>query len=135
MNRDTKRELNVTWNGTGLANTSPPVVLGVHLDRTLSYKIHICKTKQKVNARNNIIRKLPNSKWGSRAPTLRSSVLALCYSAAEYSEWARSTHANKLNPALHDCCRNHNGQSETYQHRQPTSAGWHNFTGHQADCC
>ena len=32
---------------------------------------------------------------------------AFCYSAAEYAcpVWARSTHAHKLNPALHDCCR------------------------------
>ena len=39
----------------------------------------------KVNARNNIIRKLANSKWG-----------------CEYASpaWARSTHASKLNPAL-----------------------------------
>ena len=55
----------------------------------------------KVNARNNIIRKLANSKWGCNASTLRPSCLALCYSAV----WARSTHAHKLNPALHDCCR------------------------------
>ena len=61
----------------------------------------------KVNARNNIIRKLANSKWGCNASTLRPSCLALCYSAAEYAcpVWARSTHAHKLNPALHDCCR------------------------------
>ena len=58
----------------------------------------------KVNARNNII---ANSKWGCKAMTLRPSCLALCYSAAEYAcpVWARSTHAHKLNPALHDCCR------------------------------
>ena len=33
--------------------------------------------------------------------------IALCYSAAEYAcpVWTRSTHAYKLNPALHDCCR------------------------------
>ena len=39
--------------------------------------------------------------------TLRPSCLALCYTAAEYAcpVWARSTHARKLNPALHDCCR------------------------------
>ena len=98
------REVNVTWNSTRLDNTSTPVYLGVHLDKTLSYKIHICSTKQKVNARN-IIRKLANSKWGSRAPTLRSSGIALYYSAAEYTcaVWARSTHANMLNSALHDC--------------------------------
>ena len=107
MERDVKRELNVTWNGTRLTTTATPAYLGVNHDRTLSYKMNICNTKQEVNARNNIIYKLANSKWGSRALTLRSIGLALCCSTAEYAcaVWARSTHANNLNPALHDCCR------------------------------
>ena len=106
-NREAKGELNVVWNGTRLSNTTTPVYLGIHLDRTLCYKTHIEKTKMKVNTRNNIIRKLANSKWGCKASTLRPSCFALCYSAAEYAcpVWARSTHAHKLNPALHDCCR------------------------------
>ena len=106
-NREAKRELNIMWNGTRLSNTTTPVHLGIHLDRTLCYKTHIEKTKMKVNARNNIIRKLANSKWGCEASTLRPSCLALCYSAVEYAcpVWARSAHAPKLNPALHDCCR------------------------------
>ena len=106
-NREAKRDLNIVWNGTRLSNTTTPVYLGIHLDRTLCYKTHIEKTKMKVNARNNIIRKLANSKWGCKASTLKPSCLALCYSAAEYAcpVWARSTHAHKLNPALHDCCR------------------------------
>ena len=62
-----------------------------------------------VNARNNIIRKLANSniKWGCSVSTLRPSCLVLCFSAAEFAcpVWARSTHAHKLNPAIHDCCR------------------------------
>ena len=103
-----KHELNLVWNETWLINTATTVYLGIHLDRTLSYKVHIQKTKMKGNARNNIIRKLANSKWaGCRATTLRTSCLALCYSATEhaYPVWARSGHANKLNPALHECCR------------------------------
>ena len=97
-NREIKRELNVVWNGIRISNTTTPVYLGIHLDRT---------PKMKGNTRNNIIRKLANSKWGCKAATLRPSCLALCYSAAEYAcpVWARSTHAHKLNPALHDCCR------------------------------
>ena len=77
------------------------------LTELLCYKPHIDNTKMKVNASNNIIRKLANSKWGCNASTLRPSCLEFCYSAAEYacSVWARSTHAGKLNPALHDCCR------------------------------
>ena len=99
-NREAKRELNV--------NTTTPVYLGIHLDRTLCYKTHIEKTKMKMNARNNIIRKLANSKWGaSHRHSDSCSCLALCYSAAEYAcpVWARSTHTRKLNPAVHDCCR------------------------------
>ena len=65
-NREAKRELNVVWNGIRLSNTTTPVYLGIHLDRTLCYKTLIEKTKMKVNARNNIIRKLINSKWGAR---------------------------------------------------------------------
>ena len=63
-NREAKRDLNIVWNGTRLSNTTTPVYLGIHLGRTLCYKTHIEKTKMKVNARNNIIRKLANSKWG-----------------------------------------------------------------------
>ena len=106
-NRDANRELNVVWNETRLIDTATPVYIGIHLDRTLSCKVHIQKTKMRVNARNNIIRKLANSKWACRATTLRTSCLALCYSAAEYAcpVWPRSRHANKLNTALHECCR------------------------------
>ena len=106
-NREARQELTEVWNGTRLSNTTTPVYLGIHIDRTLCYKTHIKKTNMTVNSRNNIIRKLANSKWGCKASTLRSSCLALCYSATEYvcPVWARSTHAYKLNPALHDCCR------------------------------
>ena len=95
------------WNGTRLSNTTTPVYLGIYLDRTLCYKTHIEKTKMKLNARKNIIRKLANSKWGCNASTRIPSCLAICYSAAEYAcpVWARSTHAPKLNPAIHACCR------------------------------
>ncbi|KAI0212708.1 putative RNA-directed DNA polymerase from transposon BS [Lamellibrachia satsuma] len=51
-NRDAKRELNVVWNGTRLNNTSTPVYLGVHLDRTLSFKTHIQKTKMNISPRS-----------------------------------------------------------------------------------
>ena len=106
-NREAQRELRVVWNRTILSNTTPPVYLGAHVDRTMCYKTQIEKTNIKVNARNNIIRKLANMKRGCKASTLRPSCLALCYSAAEYAcpVWARSTHSHKLNPALHDCCR------------------------------
>ena len=84
-NRDCGKQLNISWNGVNLTHCNLPVYLGVTLDRTLSYKAHIEKTKKKVGTRNNIIRKLRNSKWGATPTTLRSSALALCYAAAERS--------------------------------------------------
>ncbi|KAJ4948927.1 hypothetical protein JOQ06_020448 [Pogonophryne albipinna] len=75
--------------------------------RCLSFKTHTEKTKCKVSARNNIIRKLTGTTWGANPQTLKSTALALCYSAAEYAcpVWERAAHAKKLDPALNASCR------------------------------
>ena len=64
-------------------------------------------TKMKVTTRNNLPRKLSNSIWGANAGTIRTTALALCYSGANYAApvWARSYHAQKLNPELNSACR------------------------------
>ena len=110
-NREVKRSLNIAWNGVDLENTAYPKYLGVTLDRTLNYKQHILNTKMKVTTRNNLLKKLANSKWGTNARTIRTTALALCYSTAEYAApvWARSCHANKLNPVLNQACRSITG--------------------------
>ena len=79
-NREAKRELNVVWNGTRLSNTTTPVYLGVHFDRTLCYKTHIEKAKMKVNARNNIIL---NSRTRSGSARNRHSDPAVSPSATQ----------------------------------------------------
>ena len=105
-NRECGKQLNISWNGVNLTPCNLPVYLGVTLDRTLSYKAHIENTK-KVGTRNNIIRKLRTSKCGATPTTLRSSDLALWYSAAEYAcpVWERSTHTKKLDATLNETCR------------------------------
>ena len=81
-NKEAMRTLDVKWNGVTITHTAHPVYLGVTLDRTLSYKKHVMKTKAKISARNSIISKLANSKWGACPTTIRTSALALCYSVA-----------------------------------------------------
>ena len=110
-NRDAKRTLEVKWNNTDLQNTPHPKYLGVTLDRTLSYKKHIHNTKMKVVTRNNRRNKLSNSKWGCNASTIRTTALALSYSAAQYAcpVLAISPHASKLDPELNDSCRSITG--------------------------
>ena len=51
-----KRWLQVSWNGVDLENTDTPKLLGVTLDRTLSYKIHNTM-RMKVATRNNLLKK------------------------------------------------------------------------------
>ena len=57
--------------------------------------------------RNNLLKKLSNSKWGCNASTIRTIALALSYSACPV--WARSPHASKLDPELNDACRSITG--------------------------
>ena len=61
----------------------------------------------KVDTRNNLIRKLSNSKWGTNAGTIRTTTLALSYSVAESAAlfWARSPHAQILITELNSACR------------------------------
>ena len=61
----------------------------------------------KVATRNNLIKKLANSWWGTNARTIRTSALALCYSTAEYAApvWEMSAHAHLLNPELNQAWR------------------------------
>ena len=101
------QSLKVEWNRTNLENTPHPKYLGVTLDHTLGYKEHMHNIEMKVATRNNILRKLSNSKWGANASIIRTTALALCYSVAEYAVpvWARSSHAQKLNPELSSACR------------------------------
>ena len=106
-NNKAKREIDVTWNGTVLENTTHPKYLCVTLDRTLSYKKHMHNTKIKVATRNNPLKKLSTSKWGTNASKIKITALALCYSVAEYAcpVWERSAHAHSLDPELNKACR------------------------------
>ena len=105
--REAKKTLKIKWEGKTLEHNTFPVYLGVTLDRTLSFKEHIRKLKEKLSSRNNLIRKLANSSWGTDPMTIKTTALALCYSTAEYCApvWARSCHAAKVDVELnHACC-------------------------------
>ena len=106
-NRQATRKLQITWEDTPLVHCPTPKYLGVTLDRALTYKKHCHNTKQKVAARNNIIRKLTGTSWGAQPQTLKTSAMALCYTAAEYAcpVWYRSCHANQVDIALNETCR------------------------------
>ena len=106
-NNRSHRELNVHMNGQRLKHDPYPVYLGVTFDRTLSCREHLTRTAAKLQSRNNLIAKLAGTSWGASASTLRTSALALCYSAAEYCcpVWARSSYTNLIDTQLHSSMR------------------------------
>ena len=106
-NRCANKKLNISWNGEQLHHCAHSVYLGVILHRSLTFEEHVNKTRAKVSIRNNISRKLTASKWGATLRVLRTSALALFYSAAEYAcpVWERSAHAKRLDLVLNESCR------------------------------
>ena len=94
-------------DGQRLRHECRPTYLGVTLDRTLSYRVHLMKTAGKLKNPNNLLMKLADSTWGAIANTLQSSALALCYSAAEYCApvWSRSAHTSQVNVQLNSNMR------------------------------
>ena len=84
-----------------------PKYFGITLDYTLSYKQHLTDISSKVTKQCNLLKRLTSNHWGADFSTLRSSALALCYSAAEYCSpvWSQSHHSHKVNVALNECLR------------------------------
>lgn len=81
--------------------------MGITLDRSLTYRNHLEKSKKKLSTRNYIIRKLAGTTWGCRADSLRTSSLALVYSAAEYCcpVWLNSSHTKLIDTQLNTTMR------------------------------
>ena len=106
-NRYANKKLNIIWDGQQLQHCDNPVYLDVPLDRSLTFKEHVAKTKAKVSTRNNILRKLTPSKRGASPPVLRTTALALSFSAANYAfpVWERSARTCHLDPVLNESCR------------------------------
>jgi len=73
----------------------------------LSQHFRHCRNMNRNRNRNNLLMKLASSTWGASANTLRSSALALCYSAAEYCApiWSRSAHTSRVDVQLNSTMR------------------------------
>ena len=99
------------WNHVPSVYNIPSEVPRCHIGQNPVLPKHIHNTKMKVATRNNLLKKWSNSKWDCNARTIRTTALALSYTAAEYGcrVWARSPHASKLDPELNDACRSITG--------------------------
>jgi Reverse transcriptase (RNA-dependent DNA polymerase)/Endonuclease-reverse transcriptase len=101
------RVLDIKFADTPIQHVDHPKYLGVTLDRSLTYNVHLTKTAKKVAARVNLVRKLAGTNWGANAATLRTASLALVYSTAEYCApvWLNSVHVSKIDVQLNNTMR------------------------------
>ena len=90
-NRETKRELKVYNNDRFLPFYPIPTYLGVKMDRSLTFCHHLVALRKKLSLRVTLLRRFVGSGWSASAKTLRTVVLPLVYSTAEY--WAQITHS------------------------------------------
>ena len=84
-----------------------PTYLGITLDRSLTFKDHILKLKNKVSSRVALIKCLTGLTWGCSFKVLRTSTSALVCVPAEYCSqaWCQSAHARKLDTQLNEAMR------------------------------
>ena len=64
------KQLNISWNGVNLTQCNLQVYIGVRLNRTLSYKAHIGKTKKKVGTKQSLC--LPDNRRAVASFTKRT---------------------------------------------------------------
>ena len=106
-NRLAYLQLNMRLNNALIKHEPHPKYLGITLDRSLTFKPHLTHTAEKIQARCNLLRKLASQKWGASFHVLRTSILALNFSVAEYCApvWHHSAHTELVDTALNSAMR------------------------------
>ena len=76
---------NVHVNGKQLPKESHPKILGVTLDSQLTFNEHTRKVCEKVQNRNNVLRKIAGTTWGCSKETLNTTFKAIGRSVINYA--------------------------------------------------
>ena len=85
--------------------------LGVTLDRSLTFRQHIEKLKNKITSRVPLVKQHAYLNWGACFDVLRISTISLILAPAEYCSpvWNQSSHVNKLNIPFNEAFRTISG--------------------------
>ena len=81
------------------------------MDRALTFRRHLESLRKKLTSRVGLLKQLAGSSWGADATVLRTAILALVYSTAEYCVpvWCRSAHTRLINKPIYDALRSVTG--------------------------
>lgn len=101
-NASARRELNVWLDGIKIEHNFEPTYLGTKMDRSMIYQPNLEKLSQKLKSRNNLIQKLASTNMGANGKSLRTAVLSLVFSTAEYCApvWYNRSHVHKVDVQL-----------------------------------
>ena len=115
---DTAWAPNVSIRGRTVRLNPHPRLLGVILDRTLTFGAHVAHILAKVAKKSNILRAVAHSSWGWRKSDLRrvfSSHIrsVMNYAGAAWQPWLSDTNVSALETAQNRCLRIITTQSAT----------------------
>ena len=85
---EAKKEATLSYLNQPVKHTQSPTFLGVTLDRTLTYDKHIENVKCRMKQRNNVLRAISETKWGSAPSDLRAVYMAFSRAVADYAAGA-----------------------------------------------
>ena len=77
-------ELAVDINGEAVPTVQKPKILGITFDGLLSFKQHVTNTKNKIQAKNNILKALTGSSWGKEKEVIINTYKATGQSLLNY---------------------------------------------------
>ena len=101
---------NIRINNRVVRYEPNPKLLGVTLDRTLTFGKHVERITARASQKQHILRAVSHSSWGWRKPDLRKIYLSLVgsilnYAGAAWQPWLSQTHINSLERAQNRCLR------------------------------
>ena len=104
--RETNAEVCLKVNGLEMTKANEPTLLGVTLDRTLSFNTHIRKLCADLNRRIAAVGAVSGRTWGQRENTLRTLFKAIVQSKASFGAGVWGTFASDTSLSLVQRCLN-----------------------------
>ena len=106
---------NIVIDGKPICHNPTPRLLGVILDRELTFTTHTDHVVSRMKDKHKMLRAIANSDWGWRKQTLRQIYLAFCrslfdYAAIAWQPWIKEHNIKKLEVAQNKCIRIITGQ-------------------------
>ena len=117
-NADSSWRPNITINGTAVRFEPHPRLLGVILDRRLTFGSQVAAVKRKANSKIGLLNAVAHSKWGWRKKDLRKVYLAhfrsvLTFASSAWQPWLPDTRVAELERVQNKCLRLSTGQGKS----------------------